>query len=186
METIEDIVAVKNQFREVTKTIPNEVVVAKMETTTPTCQDYRQVGYRMLDLLNRVHDFLGKLCRDGRCDDHCSECIDASDLADNVWDLIQSCKEPLQVGNAAAMYEALKAVVKVGYPYNFQHEAQHISGYCYEITTAIDKCFAALAASPRNCDSFSKDEVLEWLKDRSFSKEDTIEWLYDEYKGGEI
>ena len=35
----------------------------------------------------------------------------------------------------------------------------------------------------RNCDAFSKDEVLEMLKDRSFSKEDTIEWLYEEAKG---
>jgi hypothetical protein len=61
-----------------------------------------------------------------------------------------------QVGNAAAMYEALKAVVKVGYPHNFQHEAPHIRGYCYEITTAINKCFAALAAPPRNCD------VMDW------------------------
>lgn len=41
-----------------------------------------------LEVLNRVHDFLGALCRDGRCDDHCSECIGASDLADDVWDVI--------------------------------------------------------------------------------------------------
>ena len=41
-----------------------------------------------LEVLNRVHDFLGVLCRDGRCDDHCSECIGASDLADDVWDVI--------------------------------------------------------------------------------------------------
>ena len=49
------------------------------------------------------------------------------------------------VGNAAAMREALEAVVKVGYPHNFQKEAPHIRAYCYEITTAIKKCFAALA-----------------------------------------
>jgi hypothetical protein len=89
--------AVKNQFRDTTKTMP-EVAVAENATTTPT--------------------------RD----------------------------KSSQVGNAAEMYEALKAVVKVGYPHNFQHEAPHIRGYCYEITTAIDKCFAALAAPPRNCD----------------------------------
>ena len=41
--------------------------------------------------------------------------------------------------------------------------------------TAIQK---ALAAPPRNCDAFSKAEVLKVLEDRSFSKEDTIEWLY--------
>ena len=46
-----------------------------------------------------------------------------------------------------------------------------------------DLARAALIAPPRKCDVFSKDEVLEMLKDRSFSKEDTIEWLYDEAKG---
>lgn len=82
-------------------------------------------------------------------------------IDDRMFDLIAdeieeaTCDKSSQVGNAAAMYEALKAVVKVGYPHNFQHEAPHISGYCYEITTAIDKCFAALAASPRNCDVMS-------------------------------
>ena len=82
------------------------------------------------------------------------------------------------VGNAAAMREAVEAVVKVGYPHNFQKESPHIRGYCHEITTAIKKCFDALSAPQRNCDVLSKDEVLETLKDRSFSKEDTIEWLY--------
>ena len=57
-----------------------------------------------------------------------------------------------QVGNAAKMRDALEAVVKVGYPHNFQNEAQHIREYCYEITTAIKKCFAALSSPHRNCD----------------------------------
>ena len=35
----------------------------------------------------------------------------------------------------------------------------------------------------RNCDAFSKDEVLKMLEDRSFSKEDTIEWLYGKAEG---
>ena len=55
-------------------------------------------------------------------------------------------------GNSAKIREALEAVVKVGYPHNFQKEAPHIRGYCYEITTAIKKCFAALSSPPRNCD----------------------------------
>lgn len=42
------------------------------------------------ELLNRVHTFLSNLCRDARCDDHCSECIGASDLADDVYDLLHS------------------------------------------------------------------------------------------------
>lgn len=31
---------------------------------------------------------------------------------------------------------------------------------------------------PRNCDAFTKAEVLEMLGNCSYSKEDTIEWLY--------
>ena len=60
--------------------------------------------------------------------------------------------------NAAKMREALEAVVKVGYPHNFQNEAPHIRGYCYEITTAIKKCFATLSAPPRNCDVGTAEE----------------------------
>ena len=65
------------------------------------------------------------------------------------------------VGNAAAMLEALEAVVKVGYPHNFQKEAPHIRGYCCEITTAIKKCFDALSAPPRNCDVGTAGEQVE-------------------------
>ena len=68
------------------------------------------------------------------------------------------CENSSHVGNAAAMREALEAVVKVGYPHNFQKEAPHIRAYCYEITTAIKKCFAALSAPPRNCDVGTEEE----------------------------
>jgi hypothetical protein len=61
-------------------------------------------------------------------------------------------------GNVAKMFEALEAVVKVGYPHNFQREAPHIRVYCYEITTAIEKCFAALAEPLRNCDVGTAEE----------------------------
>ena len=73
-------------------------------------------------------------------------------------DEIELLKASKQPGNAAAMLEALKAVVAVGYPHNFQREAPHIRGYCYDITKAIEKCFAALSAPPRNCDSFMSIE----------------------------
>lgn len=43
-------------------------------------------------LLQRVHDWLGVVIRDGHCDDHCSECIGASDLADDVYDVLQKMK----------------------------------------------------------------------------------------------
>ena len=66
-----------------------------------------------------------------------------------------------EYGNAQMMREAVKAVVDVGYPHNFQHEAPHIRGYCYDITRAIGKCFAALSAPPRNCDVGTAEEQLE-------------------------
>ena len=42
------------------------------------------------EILNRVHEFLSNLCRDARCDDHCSECLGASDLADDVYELLHT------------------------------------------------------------------------------------------------
>ena len=45
-------------------------------------------------VLTRVHDFLGRLVRDGRCDDHCSECFGASGLALDVWDVLHGLKHP--------------------------------------------------------------------------------------------
>ena len=62
-------------------------------------------------------------------------------------------------GDRAKLREAVKAVVDVGYPHNFQREAPHIRGYCYDITRAIEKCFAALAAPVRNCDVHTADEL---------------------------
>jgi hypothetical protein len=72
-------------------------------------------------------------------------------------------------GDCAKLREAAKAVVDVGYPHNFQHEAPHISGYCYDITRAIRKCFTALAAPPRNCDlpKVAEDPWRAWLDDKS-------------------
>ena len=85
-----------------------------------------------------------------------------------------------RVGNAAEMREAVEAVVKVGYPHNFQNEAYHIREYCYEITTAIKKCFAALAAPPRNCDrpecATSKEAQDVWRKEDG-GKTAYYEWL---------
>lgn len=88
-------------------------------------------------------------------------------------------------GNNKAMREALEAVVKVGYPHNFQREAPHIRGYCYEITTAIKKCFAALTEPPRNCDMYSHEEALRIWSSLPESKENACfdEWLYAEAKG---
>lgn len=85
---------------------------------------------------------------------------------------------------AAAMREALDAVVEVGYPHNFQREAPHISGYCYDITKAIKKCFAALSATPRNCDRYSHDEALTiWAAEKENGYNGCFdEWLYSTAK----
>lgn len=50
------------------------------------------------EVLNRVHEFLSNLCRDARCDDHCSECLGASDLADDVYDLLHTPPRNCDVG----------------------------------------------------------------------------------------
>lgn len=107
----------------------------------------------------------------------------------NQWGHEKYKAEHASVGNAAAMREALENIVKVGYPHNFQHEAPHISGYCYEITDAITKCFEALATPPRNCDRFDSYEQArsEWWKTEvmprvygvvSGAEKPFDEWLY--------
>ena len=92
-----------------------------------------------------------------------------------------------QVGNAAKIREALEAVVKVGYPHNFQKEAYHIREYCYEITTAIKKCFAALSSPPRNCDrpecATTKEAQDVWIKEDG-GKTAYYEWLLATYTEG--
>ena len=54
---------------------------------------------------------------------------------------------------------------------------------CVRYETAYQIAKEAIAAPQRNCDAFSKAQVLEMLEDSSFSKEDTIEWLFAEAKG---
>ena len=51
-----------------------------------------QVGRvgKIRNILSRVHEWLGVLIRDGRPDDRCSQCIGASDLADDVYDALHS------------------------------------------------------------------------------------------------
>ena len=70
------------------------------------------------------------------------------------------CRMLKDVGNTAVIRKALDAVIAVGYPHNFQREAPHIRGYCYDITKAIEKCFASLSAPARNCEVGTPDERL--------------------------
>ena len=60
------------------------------------------------NVLKRCHAFLGVLCRDGKCDDHCSECLGASDLADDVFDVLALPPRNCDVGTPkeqSARYE---------------------------------------------------------------------------------
>lgn len=81
-------------------------------------------------------------------------------------------KESLQVGNMAKMREALENS-------NGLLEELALAGeWAESAREQIAENKSTLSAPPRNCDKFSKAEVLEMLDDCSFSKEDTIEWLY--------
>ena len=86
-------------------------------------------------------------------------------------------EESSVVRNAAKMREALERIRREFILDSCLRPVSAFHAIAYEIA------YSALTAHPRNCDVFSKDEVLEILKDRSFSKEDTIEWLYAEAKG---
>ena len=92
-----------------------------------------------------------------------SDLESALDLADTKRKEADRLKAALrrERGDCAKLRESVKAVVDVGYPHNFQKEAPHIRGYCYDITRAIDKCFAALAAPARNCDVGTAEEQAE-------------------------
>lgn len=80
------------------------------------------------------------------------------------------------VGNGAKLREALECIdsiakyLEAGTIRDVQHAYRNIQ----------DRVRIALSVPPRNCDVFSKAEVLKVLEDRSFSKEDTIEWLFAE------
>lgn len=109
-------------------------------------------------------------------------------LADRIEDAVnrenRTIEKSSEVGNAAKMREALEKV-RFYLPHFLQYMRLHredaeAGGYYESILEIVN---AALSASPRNCDAFSKARVLEMLEDRSFSKEDTIEWLFDEAKG---
>lgn len=81
-------------------------------------------------------------------------------------------------GNVAKLREALGVARELLLP-----QCHYDIPYSKNCVAAVEKIDSALAEPPRNCDAFSKAEVLEVLDDRSFSKEDTIEWLFDEAKG---
>ena len=80
-------------------------------------------------------------------------------------------------GDSSTIYNSNKKEITIPY----WKVAELLNG----VKDAQDMAKAALSAPPRNCDAFSKAQVLEMLEDHSFSKENTIEWIFSEAKGGE-
>lgn len=89
-----------------------------------------------------------------------------------------TCEKSSHVGNEAKMREALSVARELLLP-----QCNGGTSFSIACAVALVKIDSALAEPIRNCDAFSKAEVLEVLEDRSFSKEDTIEWLFAEAKG---
>ena len=110
-------------------------------------------------------------------DPYCRDGHDCAKIARAALATINENKSdcPAPTGNAAAMREALNRVGNICLYVKENCAERDTARYMVEV---IDNIEAALSAPPRNCDAFSKAEVLEVLEDRSFSKEDTIEWLY--------
>lgn len=204
--------AVKYQFREVTKTIPahlreatkkEEVVVAKMQTTTPTCEKSSQVGNaaKCKELLGEVYDLLDKsksYINDIESTDRKREfshyLTRAKNLVDNI--INQELSANVSVGNMAAMREVLEEFVK--YSELVQQMGIFVRDSLVKITT---KAREAIAKPPRNCDMYNAaDEFMEDFADSALLDEwkkyresnfttplqegfHCIEWLFAEAKG---
>ena len=84
----------------------------------------------------------------------------------------------MEANNMKAMRDALEEILEKIDKWRTDGTMEH-----WQYSQLFDIADAALEKPPRNCDAFSKAEVLEELEDRSFSKEDTIDWLYEEAKG---
>ena len=114
---------------------------------------------------------------------HAEECADGSTCGQNHKQLSEWLKELRDLkrsgSNAAAMRKTLVRFLTWAQQ-DLWENACESPNHRQLANAIVQEVSAALAAPPRNCDVFSKAEVLEVLKDRSFSKEDTIEWLFAE------
>ena len=110
---------------------------------------------------------------------HYGECLTVAAMLRQAADMMEresTREKSSRAGNAAKMRDALLlALVFANGMYNTTKSDEYL-----KLAETIE---AAISAPPRNCDAFSKAQVLEMLEDRSFSKEDTTEWLFDEAKG---
>lgn len=70
-------------------------IVTRLITVRGQLGDKAMVNHdNAVDVLEKVHDWLGVVIRDGKCDDHCEVCIGASDLADDVWEVLHPEVQP--------------------------------------------------------------------------------------------
>ena len=83
----------------------------------------------------------------------------------------------MEASNIAAMREAITKCVNLIIEFGNAEIVKTPLDVIIDVDSILK---AALAEPPRNCDAFTKAEVLEMLGNCSFSKEDTIEWLYAE------
>lgn len=120
-------------------------------------------------------------CHDGDIEPNCEYYGEPNGCNSPIYGEHPTAGKSSPVGNAATLRKALKNLVDVidrcdsGSPLWWHSGAKGVM--------PLKKAKAALAEPPRNCDAFSKEEVLKELEDCSFSKEDTIEWIYSEAKG---
>ena len=91
---------INDRFGKVGKSADGSEVESRGDTVA-TVEPHMLNTAAAVKVLKRVESFLSMLCRDGRCDDHCSACLGASDLADDVWDVLHPtmqghypCPEP--------------------------------------------------------------------------------------------
>lgn len=94
--------------------------------------DYRKAR----EVLTRVHEFLSNLCRDARCDAHCSECIGASDLADDVYDVLHAPPRNCNVGTA-------------------EEQEKRFMKYCIVQNCGTCPCFVKLTNGDWRCNPFA-------------------------------
>ena len=90
-----------------------------------------------------------------------------------------TCKESLQVGNAAAMREALRKCAN----YLDVGDAGLCKGECDALREVMQE---ALSAPPRNCDLYTKDEVrlaYHLHGDGLMTMQAFSDWLFAEAKG---
>lgn len=142
------------------------VIVRSAEIRARLAQlDAEYIGYKnavaIIAVLNKVHDYLGKLVRDNLV----KNTPEASDLADDVWDAIHACPKgsAADLNSAAAMREALiQCELFLG----------NVSRHAHPTLNPGDKCTAcvgvdelrgmvvrAIAAPARNCDRFNSGDV---------------------------